>query len=298
MTKRFALAALAFATVLTGCGQAPVTAALHTAKQVARPSVTPIRNTAFAANLNDHQYDDQIVAARQAIAGEMVKQGLQVPAELATRHVAATTARVTAVKITGPNGGTLTAAKATGPNGGSIGAVKAVGPNGGTVTAIGAKGPNGGEVAAIGAKGPNGGEAGVIAAKGPDGGKAIVAGAKDANGNAVVAGAAQGPNGGAVAFEGAKGANGAEAGKWVATDGNGTTAMGAAATDGQGNAMGGSVVTKDGKVVAQRWIKAADGNALLETVAYDPATHVLVYSLTALVNGKPVTATATVVLPA
>ncbi|MDB5102253.1 MAG: hypothetical protein JWM80_6674 [Cyanobacteria bacterium RYN_339] len=247
MTKRFILVALA-AAVLTGCGKVPVTAVAPHAKTTVKapqPTVTLIRDTEFAANANDHQYDEQISAARQAIAGEMVKQGLTVPDTLATRHVAATSAKVTAVKVV---------------------------------------------------QGPNGGAAAVVAAKGPDG-KAIVVGAKDGNGNAIVAGAAKGTNGAAAAGVAVKGADGGEAGRWVATDGNGTVAWGAGAKDANGNAIGGTVVTKDGNVVASRWLKAANGDALLETLAYNPHTHVLVYSLTALVNGKLTTASATVVLP-
>jgi hypothetical protein len=240
MFKKFALVTLA-AGILTGCGHAPVTAGL-----VSKPGV--IIDSQFSRELNEHKFDGEIAAARQAIAGEMAKQGLEVPAELSTRHLAAAaSAKVTSVKI-------------------------------------------------VAAKGPNGGEAGVVAAKGADGSAAVAAGAKDAKGNAVVAGAAKDGNGAGVAYEGVKGANGGAAGQWVATDGQGGAVWGAAAKDPQGNAIGATVLTKDGKVMAQRWIKGANGNALLESAVYDPKTHILVYSITALINGKPITATALLIV--
>lgn len=267
MFKKFALVALA-AGILTGCGKAPLTGV----ERLSKPGV--IFTNQFSQDLNDHKYDGELAAARQAIAGELTKQGLEVPAELATRHLAATSsAKVTSVKV-----------------------VTAQGPNGGKAGAVDVKGPNGGEVAAAGVKGPNGGAAGVVAAKGPDGAAVVAAGAKDGKGNAVVAGAAKDGNGAGVAYEGVKGANGGAAGQWVATDGQGGAVWGAAAKDPQGNAIGATVLTKDGKVMAQRWIKGANGNALLESAVWDPKTHLLVYSITALINGKPITATALLIV--
>jgi hypothetical protein len=307
MSKRFTLCLVA-AALLTGCGKSPVGAlgAKSVAKPVAKaaaqlqPTVKVIKGEAFAADLNDHKYDAPIATARQAIAAEFTKQGLALPAELATRQLqAASGTSVVSVKVVkGPLGGTLTVGKASTPQG-KVGVIAAKGPLGNSVVVAGAKGADGGAAVAVGAKGTNGAAAGVIAGKDAQGNAAIISGAKDAQGNAIAQGLIKGADGGAAAFQAVQGANGGQAGRWVASDGGGGTIVGEAMADAHGNAIATQVnSSKDGKVVAQRWLKGANGDMAHEKTTFDPDTRLLTYELTTVINGQVHTGTCTVLIPA
>jgi hypothetical protein len=288
------IAVLALAAVMTGCAvptarlapkapaKAPAAAkaapkaaaakaaAVAPAAKAPRPSVTLIRGEELAQGLNEQAFDGELGAARGAIAAELAAKGLALPEGIAGGGYRLQAARPAVLGVTIVRGADGTAA----------GRVVARDAAGDAAVVEGVKGA--------------GGELGRGVAVGADGGAAAFEGAKSADGAAAGRVVAKDAKGNAVAAEGVKSKDGAELGRWVAVGADGAKAGAEGWNDGKGNSGGTEVWTKGDVVVARRWVKAANGDAVLETVLIDKKAGTMAYSITAYLGGKLTTATATV----
>ena len=106
---------------------------------------------------------------------------------------------------------------------------------------------------------------------------------KDAKGNTFVAG-------------GIKLADGASFGKWVVEGANGGALGADRWKDGKGNSGGLGFLKLGDLIIAKRWLKGANGDSVIEHALVNKRTKTMTYQVTAVINGKLVSASATVKL--
>lgn len=106
---------------------------------------------------------------------------------------------------------------------------------------------------------------------------------KDAKGNTFVAG-------------GIKTADGAAFGKWVVEGANGGALGADGWKDGKGNSGGLGFLKLGDLIIAKRWLKGANGDAVIEHAIVNKRTKSMTYQVTAVIDGKLVSASATVKL--